>query len=161
MSTISGVLAKLPTRLSALRVASNLNHIDDRVTMPVMDRRAVATVGAVVLATACGGRVIDETEGVPTGGGTPTTTGTTNNVPTKTSPGNSNRTNDLTGSQTTLPDCKPGAPPRGNDACEFLTGGLCYETKIEACACACPHKTGSVCTSGFPNPQGHVVVSCS
>jgi hypothetical protein len=155
------VFAKLPTWLSALRVASNLNHIDDRVTMRVMDRRAVAAVGAVMLATAaCGGRVIDETVGEPTGGGTPTTTATS--PPPKTSPGNSNnRADDLVGSQTALPDCKRGAPPRGGDACEFLTGGLCYETKIEACACACPHKTGSVCTSGFPNPDGHVVVTCS
>ena len=164
--TISPVSAKLPTRLSALRIASNLNHLHDRVTMPLMDRRAVAAVGAVLLATAaCGGRVIDETEEGSTRGGTPsptpTTTSTSTSTPTRTGSGDSTSSGDFVGPQTALPDCKPGAPPQAGHACEFLTGGLCYETKLNACACACPRKTGSVCISGFPNPQGHVVVTCS
>lgn len=126
----------------------------------------MATVGAVMLATAaCGGRVIDETEEGSTRGGdtvpAPTATATTTNTPTKTGSGNSSSSGDLVGPQTVLPDCKPGTPPQAGHACEFVTGGLCYETKIKACACACPHKTGSVCASGFPNPQGHVIVSCS
>jgi hypothetical protein len=122
-----------------------------------MGRRAMVVMGAVVLAAvACGGRVIDESESPsPRDSGTRTATSTPND------PSRPSRPDDFVGGSVALPDCKPGAPPVAGSLCEFTTGGLCYETKIEACACACPRKTGTVCGSGFPNSQGRVVVSCS
>jgi len=125
-----------------------------------MGRRAVAMIGVVVLAAvACGGRVIDEPDPDPTGQSVPPSSTSTAKSPT--GPTGSKGSDDFVGSSTTLPECKLGSPPASGTPCDFTTGDLCYETKIKACACACPRRTGTVCSSGFPNSLGRVVVSCS
>ena len=114
-------------------------------------------IGVVVLAAvACGGRVIDEPDPDPTGQSEPPASTSTAKSPTP-----SKGSDDLVGGSTALPECKPGSAPASGDPCDCTTGGLCYPTKIKACACACPRKTGTVCSSGFPNSLGRVVVSCS
>lgn len=51
-------------------------------------------------------------------------------------------------------DSEPGLP------CKWLHDGLCYETKLEACACACPRSAKtSTCVSGFEDDVT-VKVSC-
>jgi hypothetical protein len=45
--------------------------------------------------------------------------------------------------------------------CVFVTDGLCYETKIDACACACAKPSGTVCLSGFPDPDRPTTVTCN
>jgi hypothetical protein len=52
-----------------------------------------------------------------------------------------------------LPDNEPTAP------CNWVVEGRCYETKLEACACACP-RGQSTCASGFPEEDGRVDVWC-
>jgi hypothetical protein len=103
--------------------------------------------------------VIDEPDPDPTReeGAPPASTSTS----TPKSPARSGGSDNFVGGMVALPDCKLGSSPASGDPCSFTTGGLCYETKIKACACACPRKTGTVCSSGFPNSVGSVVVSCS
>jgi hypothetical protein len=62
-----------------------------------------------------------------------------------------------------LPACEPGFDIDERDAfkaCSFVFDRLCYETKVAACACACPERAGTICTSGFPQFDGEVPVSC-
>jgi hypothetical protein len=62
-----------------------------------------------------------------------------------------------------LPPCKPGFKPEEDTlkTCDFVVNDLCYESKVDACACACPaNKANTQCISGFPVPDGHVVVTC-
>lgn len=53
-----------------------------------------------------------------------------------------------------LPPCELGEPFDGSSTCFYLGDGRCYEKQIEACACVCPQRSDSVCTSGFPSPTG-------
>ena len=62
-----------------------------------------------------------------------------------------------------LPDCNKGFDPNEQPmkSCDFVVEGLCYESKIAACACACPRdRSNTNCSSGFPIPDGHVLVTC-
>ena len=65
-------------------------------------------------------------------------------------------------SSTQLPACRRGFKPddQASRPCDFLADGLCYESKLDACACICPNRPGTNCMSGFPEPDGHVVVTC-
>ena len=65
-------------------------------------------------------------------------------------------------SSTALPGCSPGFKPEDQPSrsCDFLADGLCYESKVAACACVCPNRSNTNCTSGFPRPNGRVVVTC-
>jgi hypothetical protein len=65
-------------------------------------------------------------------------------------------------SSTALPACRRGFKPDGQTfrPCDFLADGLCYESKVDACACICPSKANTTCTSGFPVPDGRVIVTC-
>jgi len=46
--------------------------------------------------------------------------------------------------------------------CNWVVNGLCYEEKLDACACACPGGTAvTTCSSGFPQRNGRVPVYCS
>jgi hypothetical protein len=128
-----------------------------------MGWRAVAVIGAAVLTVVgCGGRVIDETESAPhRDSGSPNATSNPNNPSNPGNTGKSGGSDQFVGSSTPLPDCELGSPPTTGAECAFLTSGRCYDTKIKACACACPRRTGTVCGSGFPNSEGRVVVSCS
>jgi hypothetical protein len=64
-----------------------------------------------------------------------------------------------------LPECELGykqsAPPKNAAPCTFLVAGRCYDTKVKACACACPTRTGTTCASGFPDPSVPTLVTCS
>jgi len=67
------------------------------------------------------------------------------------------------GNKISLPDCKPGFDPNEQPTtnCNFMVAGLCYDTKIDACACACPRdRSNTNCTSGVPVDNGRVVVIC-
>src|SRR5215471_3019769 len=65
-----------------------------------------------------------------------------------------------------LPDCVPGVLVSKVDSsalatsCPYLYSGRCYTTKVKACACACPNKAGTVCSSGFASLEGTTEVSC-
>jgi hypothetical protein len=65
-------------------------------------------------------------------------------------------------SSTQLPACRRGFKPDDQTfrPCDFLADGLCYESKLDACACICPNRPGTNCISGFPVPDGRVVVTC-
>lgn len=66
------------------------------------------------------------------------------------------------GEETDLGDCVLGYLPDeepGKD-CDWMFGDRCYETKLDACSCACPDRRGTSCVSGFPEPDGRVLVSC-
>ena len=46
--------------------------------------------------------------------------------------------------------------------CNWVVEDICYEDKLDACACACPKGTVSTtCSSGFPQQDGRVPVYCS
>lgn len=62
-----------------------------------------------------------------------------------------------------LPACELGFSIEERDAfqaCSFVFEDRCYETKVAACACACPDQAGTTCISGFPQFDGEVPVSC-
>ncbi|HEX9618615.1 MAG TPA: hypothetical protein VF989_00685 [Polyangiaceae bacterium] len=61
-----------------------------------------------------------------------------------------------------LGECVKGVPIEDVEACAWLgSDDRCYETKEEACACICPRRDGTICTSGFPNgPNGRTPVRC-
>jgi hypothetical protein len=64
---------------------------------------------------------------------------------------------------TELGKCHPGEPPDvALRTCPWLAKGLCYQTKLEACACICPaDRQDSVCSSGFEDgPYGQTEVKC-
>lgn len=65
-------------------------------------------------------------------------------------------------SSTTLSGCHRGFEPSDQTSrpCDFLADGLCYESKLDACACICPNRSNTNCVSGFPVPGGRVVVTC-
>lgn len=64
---------------------------------------------------------------------------------------------------TRLGECEPGfsQAKEPGASCPWTHEGLCYETKLAACACACPRgSTNSTCISGFEDPVNPVAVSC-
>ncbi len=70
--------------------------------------------------------------------------------------------NDPLNDPTSLGECTPGFKQSAEPgrACAWLAKGLCYDEKLEACACICPMGM-STCSSGFDNgPDGQVRVSC-
>lgn len=67
------------------------------------------------------------------------------------------------GPNTPLGPCKPGFDPQMSPQrdCAFVADGICYETKLAACACVCPrNKKNTTCSSGFhsllPNARSEV-----
>ncbi len=45
--------------------------------------------------------------------------------------------------------------------CNWMVAGVCYEDKLDACACACPSNVStSSCYSGWPVEDGKVLVYC-
>lgn len=77
--------------------------------------------------------------------------------------GQPNNGSGLSGGNVPLPACALGFKEAedSSKSCDFVVDGLCYESKIEACACACPpNKPNTRCTSGFPVADGHVLVTC-
>lgn len=106
---------------------------------------------AAALATfafGCGGRVDPgDGEGETSGGST------SNGGESK--PGNSTGGTSKPGSpfdSTELGPCHPGFDPDQEPTrrCVWLAKGLCYDTKLAACACVCPrNRQDSVCSSGF------------
>jgi hypothetical protein len=68
------------------------------------------------------------------------------------------------GDQVSLPGCELGDRDIGRrgEECLWLADGRCYADKLEACACICPAGNGSVCSSGFDDPEnGRVAVYCN
>ena len=112
---------------------------------------------------ACGGRVDpgDDGEASETGGTTGAGSGTDN--PGSNSTGGSSKPGSLF-DVTELGPCHPGFDPRVEPtrACDWIAKGLCYDTKLAACACVCPvNRQDSVCSSGFENgPNGKTLVTC-
>jgi hypothetical protein len=117
--------------------------------------RGWVSVGVLVLAIGCGGRSQSreaddgsalgegDDDGEPKGNAGPDT---------------------APGDEVSLPGCELGERDlgeRGSD-CLWLADGRCYQDKLEACACICPPGTGSVCSSGFEDPDnGRVPVYCN
>jgi hypothetical protein len=131
--------------------------------MADMGRFAVASVLGMGLVVACGGRTLEEpfSDSNTTGSLLPDG-GLASTSPPSGGSGNPNAT-DRFGSSVQLPECKLGFDPAkfpGN-ACPFVTSGRCYTTKLAACACACPNRSGTSCASGFPDERDRVLVTCS
>lgn len=102
----------------------------------------------LLIVQACGGQVrtFDEGDGSPSGaGGGGQANGGGSGAP-----------------NTALPNCHLGFKPeeQSSSPCDFLADGRCYGSKVDACACVCPNKPGTTCTSGFPVPDGRVPVTC-
>lgn len=124
------------------------------------DRALVrVAVWALLALTSCGGRaeggtpggVSDEEPGDDTSGG-------------KGSPGDSEGTLPW-GASTPLGPCKPGFDPQVHPErdCAFVAEGICYQTKLDACACVCPrNKKNTTCSSGFDSllPNARSEVDC-
>lgn len=70
----------------------------------------------------------------------------------------------LGGPTVDLPECKKGRPVDSSGDtfpnCPYLHDSRCYDTKLDACACACAKLRDSTCSSGFPEPDGTTRVSC-
>jgi hypothetical protein len=117
-------------------------------------RRRAATVAiaatATALATACGGLArTDE----------PAPSGTADPAPDAAAP--TLGSGDPSG-VVDLPECRLGflVEERAQRSCVFVVGGRCYEGKLDACACACKKASGTLCLSGFPEPDGTTNVTC-
>jgi hypothetical protein len=127
--------------------------------------RGVTAIALLCFPVACGGRVIEESTPDDTTTPKQTDTSADASVPAK-KPSSGGSKDDLNGT-VSLPDCAPGtlatklAPSSLPMTCRYIYAGRCYDTKVKACACACPNKTGTVCSSGFPAFDGTTVVSCS
>jgi len=118
-----------------------------------------ATIGAmgglrvvpllVVLASGCGGRVSDGSDPDPTAGVDRESSG---------EPGPDQSAN----GSILLPECERGFSPMAEPDrdCNFIVSGRCYDTKVDACGCACPRVNGTTCVSGFPQENGQVLVEC-
>jgi hypothetical protein len=109
--------------------------------------------GIAALLAACGGEV-------RTGG--PDHPGTSEE-PDSSSPSSSSGTGgDDPAGTVALPVCPKGfkAGQVIGKLCVYTTNGLCYETKLDACACACTKQSGTVCSSGFPEMNGTTKVTC-
>lgn len=118
-------------------------------------RARLGFAGALCLASAvaCGGKVDgeggDDTPAEPgnASGGAPSQSGS-NAQP----------------AGTELPPCHLGFDPNFEPtrSCDWLGDELCYSEKLEACACVCPRKRDSLCSSGFPmGPNGKTKVTCN
>jgi hypothetical protein len=112
----------------------------------------------------CGGRVITEKNTDPdppaADGGEPATPPADNHDPASGSGSSTGR--DL-GGMVTLPECRLGFDPADDTdkPCHYVVASLCYDTKEKACACACKKQSGTACVSGFPQYNGHVLVTCN
>lgn len=108
--------------------------------------RAMGLVATVsLLGIACGGRAIDDSgDGVPDVGGNGTQAGAGGKSPKGT----------VLDGKTPLPPCVRGVEQWRSDVCEYFAEGLCYATKLEACACVCPRDSqSSTCLSSFDVPS--------
>ncbi|HEX4336989.1 MAG TPA: hypothetical protein VH062_13820 [Polyangiaceae bacterium] len=102
---------------------------------------------------ACGGRVIGE----------PTPDLAVLDAATPATPASAGGSNDSFDGTLALSDCIKGfvqmsSPDR---TCVYRVDGRCYDTKVKACACACPSKVGTQCINGFPESDGSTIVTCS
>ena len=114
-----------------------------------MDRCVAAAVMAAVLG-GCGGIV---RTGDPGPGGTSGVTDDADAARGGTSdPG--------TGGTVELPVCHLGRAKSESAQCVFVVAERCYETKLDACACACKKQAGTTCIDGFPDPDGTTKVTC-
>ncbi|HYO98133.1 MAG TPA: hypothetical protein VER33_26695 [Polyangiaceae bacterium] len=122
------------------------------------DRALVRVAGwALLVLASCGGRAEG---GTPEDGSTAEPDdGTSNAEPSPDDPEGT-----LPWSATTpLGPCKPGFDEQLHPErdCAYVADGACYETKLAACACACPrNKKHTTCSSGFeyllPNARNKV-----
>jgi hypothetical protein len=131
-----------------------------------MGLRGVTAIALLFsLPVACGGRVIEEQTPDETTTPNEMTSQDASSPPKKASAAGSSK-NDPNGS-VSLPECVPGTLATKLDpsslpmTCPYIYAGRCYGTKVKACACACPNKAGTVCSSGFPSFEGTTAVSCS
>jgi hypothetical protein len=130
-----------------------------------MGLRGVTAIALFWFPVACGGRVIGESTPDQ-----PATNGNSSSpdaaTPMKGTSGSGSSKDDFDGT-VSLPNCVPGTletkldPSSLSMTCPYLYAGRCYTTKVKACACACPNKAGTVCSSGFPSLEGTTDVSCS
>jgi len=115
---------------------------------------AVGVVAFVFSLAGCGGRVISDGSAVD-GGTSGPAAGT--DAAAKAGGGGTNL-----GGTEALPACHPGFLPsdRPDLPCSYMYDNRCYQTKTEACGCACPNRAGTTCSSGFPQLNGRVAVTC-
>jgi hypothetical protein len=127
-----------------------------------MGLRGVTAIALLWFPVACGGRVLEEQ--TP---GEPTTSEKSSSAPDAATPKPSGGASaDNFDGTVSLPPCVKGKLETELDqstlaqTCPYLYAGRCYTTKVKACACACPNRSGTVCSSGFPSLEGTTVVSC-
>lgn len=128
-----------------------------------MGRRGLTAIALLWLPVACGGRVLEEsTPDQPTTKADASTA--TDQITKGSSPSGSG--SDAFGTPVALPNCVLGEseskldPTSLGTTCQYVYAGRCYSTKLKACACACPNKPGTVCSSGFPSDDGTTSVTC-
>lgn len=117
---------------------------------------AVSTLGLLFVGAGCGGRVVSDGSFADSGAAPPRRSGDA------ATSGSGSGSGSSFGGTVALPACHPGFLPGDEPArpCSYMYDGRCYETKTDACSCACPNRSGTTCTSGFPQVNGKVEVTC-
>lgn len=134
-----------------------MNRYDGKTNTASAARWSPLALAVALSVLGCGGRAESGDDDATDS----TITGTSE--PTPASPGGSSKSGSSFGA-TELGPCHLGFDPVVDPArsCDWLAKGLCYETKLAACACVCPaNRQDSVCSSGFDNgPNGRTLVIC-
>ncbi len=120
----------------------------------------VATSALAVLG--CGGRVADDGRDDPSSEPGGPTTPAPEKAPDPPPQGAPTGSAAPFGDPTDLPECEGGfaaGSARGR-SCDWMANSLCFDDKLQACACICPRPTGTTCSSDFPRPGGAVAVRC-
>jgi hypothetical protein len=123
-----------------------------------MGRQMVVGVVAVVAwLPACGGRVMSDGSSVDSGTSASPVSPVSGDAAANAGGGSAGP-----GGTEVLPACHPGFFPsdRPDLPCSYMYDNRCYQTKSEACGCACPNHSGTTCSSGFPQLDGRVAVTC-
>jgi hypothetical protein len=131
-----------------------------------MGWRAVVAIALLSFPVACGGRVYEEP--LPDQPVTPNQKSSSPDASTTmmTPSGGGGSSKDNLDGTVSLPACVKGklvsevAQSSLAAGCPYVYQDRCYTTKVKACACACPNKTGTVCSSDFPSSEGMTAVFC-
>ena len=131
-----------------------------------MGFRAVAAIALLSFPVACGGRVIEES--TPDEPATPKANSSSPDASTTatTMQGSSGGSSKNLDGTVALPACSKGKLVTELEqsslakTCPYTYANRCYTTKVKACACACPNKAGTVCSSDFPSDEGMTAVLC-
>jgi hypothetical protein len=120
--------------------------------MPALPHNVSVLLLALLL-NGCGGRVDGERDPEPGAG---SSTGSGSNA------GTGSASGDDRDWSSPLSECVPGfaLAEAGQRSCNWTANGKCFEMRDDACGCECRRTGGGVCSSGFPEPNAGVEVSC-